>query len=67
MILAKPTPDEGRRIAALRQYGVLDTLPEQALDDLTSLAAGNMRHTDGDDFPGRRASPVVQVESWHGR
>ena len=26
-------------MAALRQYEVLDTLPEQALDDLTSLAA----------------------------
>jgi PAS domain S-box-containing protein len=39
MILAQPTPDEERRIATLRQYDVLDTLPEQALDDLTSLAA----------------------------
>ncbi len=39
MILAQPTPDEADRLAALRQYGVLDTLPEQELDDLTSLAA----------------------------
>src|SRR5471032_1245613 len=39
MIPAQITPDEVRRIAALRQYDVLDTLPEQALDDLTSLAA----------------------------
>ena len=39
MILAQPTPDEVRRLAALREYNVLDTLPEQALDDLTSLAA----------------------------
>jgi len=39
MIPAKPTPDEARRIEALRQYAVLDTLPEQALDDLTALAA----------------------------
>jgi PAS domain S-box-containing protein len=31
--------DELRRLAALRQYAVLDTLPEQALDDLTALAA----------------------------
>jgi GAF domain-containing protein len=39
MIVAQPTPDEVRRMAALRHYAVLDTLPEQALDDLTSLAA----------------------------
>ena len=31
--------DEKHRLEALRQYGVLDTLPEQALDDLTALAA----------------------------
>ena len=39
MTQAKSTPDEERRLAALRQYEVLDTQPEQALDDLTSLAA----------------------------
>ena len=39
MIPAQPTSDEARRLAELRQYEVLDTLPEQALDDLTSLAA----------------------------
>jgi C4-dicarboxylate-specific signal transduction histidine kinase len=39
MIPAQPTPDEPRRLEALRRYAVLDTLPEQALDDLTSLAA----------------------------
>jgi GAF domain-containing protein len=32
-------PDEPARMEALRQYGVLDTLPEQAFDDLTLLAA----------------------------
>ena len=39
MILAQPTPDEARRIETLRKYAVLDTLPEQALNDLTALAA----------------------------
>jgi PAS domain S-box-containing protein len=39
MILALPTPDEERRIAALRQYAVLDTRPDHVLDDITSLAA----------------------------
>jgi len=39
MTHAKSTPDEERRLAALKQYEVLDTQPEQALDDLTSLAA----------------------------
>jgi len=36
---AHPTHDEATRIKALRQYAVLDTLPERALDDLTGLAA----------------------------
>src|ERR1700733_12193255 len=31
--------DEAARLEALRKYAVLDTLPEQALDDLTALAA----------------------------
>jgi PAS domain S-box-containing protein len=31
--------DEKRRLEALRSYGVLDTLPDGALDDLTALAA----------------------------
>ena len=39
MIVAKPTPNEGRRLDVLQNYGVLDSPPEQALDDLTSLAA----------------------------
>ena len=39
MIAAQPTPDETRRMEALRSYGVLDTLPEKALDDLAALAA----------------------------
>jgi hypothetical protein len=35
-----PTPgNEAQRIAALREYRVLDTLPEQAYDDITRLAA----------------------------
>jgi PAS domain S-box-containing protein len=39
MIPAQQTNDESRRLEALRRYDVLDTLPEQALDDLTALAA----------------------------
>src|ERR1700722_16010742 len=39
MIPALPTVDESRRLAALEKYAILDTLPEQALDDLTALAA----------------------------
>jgi two-component system cell cycle sensor histidine kinase/response regulator CckA len=38
----KPPPqpsDEPRRLEALQQYDLLDTLPEQSLDDLTALAA----------------------------
>ena len=38
MIAPRPA-DEETRLAVLRQYGVLDTPPEQALDDLTALAA----------------------------
>ena len=35
-----PLPcNETQRLAALRMYGVLDTAPEPALDDLTTLAA----------------------------
>ena len=35
-----PLPDdEAARLEALRQYNVLDTLPEQAFDDITRLAA----------------------------
>jgi two-component system cell cycle sensor histidine kinase/response regulator CckA len=33
------SPDEARRLEALRHYNVLDTPPERALDDLTALAA----------------------------
>ena len=34
-----PTPsDEAARLAALQQYRILDTAPEQAFDDLTALA-----------------------------
>jgi PAS domain S-box-containing protein len=39
MIPALPTLDEPRRLASLEKYAILDTLPEQALDDLTALAA----------------------------
>ena len=33
-------PDEPLRLAALRGYGVLDTPPERAFDDLAAVAAG---------------------------
>ena len=39
MISAQPTADESRRIETLRKYAILDTESEQALDDLTALAA----------------------------
>ncbi|HUB67785.1 MAG TPA: hypothetical protein VL981_09910, partial [Candidatus Methylacidiphilales bacterium] len=39
MIPATSTVDEPRRLETLRDYVVLDTLPERALDDLTTLAA----------------------------
>jgi signal transduction histidine kinase len=32
-------PNEAERLKALRQYKILDTLPEQAFDELTELAA----------------------------
>jgi len=31
--------NENERLAALRRYQILDTLPEQEFDDLTQLAA----------------------------
>jgi PAS domain S-box-containing protein len=39
--MSHPTlpPDEAERLAALGRYNILDTLPEQAFDDLTRLAA----------------------------
>jgi len=39
MIAAPPHPNETGRLAALQRYGILDTPPEQAFDDLTALAA----------------------------
>ncbi len=39
MQIAPHPPDEARRLAELRAYGVLDTLPEQAYDDITYLAS----------------------------
>ncbi|MES2440679.1 MAG: PAS domain S-box protein [Verrucomicrobiota bacterium] len=39
MNAADPLPDETRRLQVLRQYAVLDTPPERALDELVALAA----------------------------
>ena len=36
---AKPHPREAARLAALTEYEILDTLPEQEFDDLTFLAS----------------------------
>jgi GAF domain-containing protein len=36
---AKTPTQEAARLAALEQYGILDTPPEQSYDDITSLAA----------------------------
>jgi signal transduction histidine kinase len=39
-VIAPPLPsNEAGRLAALDQYGILDTAPEQAYDDFTALAA----------------------------
>src|ERR1051326_4958778 len=38
--MKSPTPhNEAARLQALRQYNILDTVPEEAFDDLTFLAA----------------------------
>ena len=39
MTPAAPPPNEAERLAALRRYEILDSLPEQLYDDLTRLAA----------------------------
>jgi hypothetical protein len=36
---AAPHPEEAARLAALREYGVLDTLPEPVYDDIAFLAS----------------------------
>ncbi|HWN94045.1 MAG TPA: hypothetical protein VNT99_03345 [Methylomirabilota bacterium] len=41
----RPT-DEARRLEALRQYNLLDTLPEQALDDLILTGGTHLRSAD---------------------
>ncbi|WP_439626695.1 GAF domain-containing serine/threonine-protein kinase [Gemmata sp.] len=38
-LLGPPLDPEAKRVAALKTYGVLDTDPEQAFDDLTHLAS----------------------------
>ncbi|MDE2628556.1 MAG: diguanylate cyclase [Burkholderiales bacterium] len=38
-IPAAPARDEAKRLAALLELGVLDTLPEQAFDDIVAIAA----------------------------
>ena len=39
MIPAAKSPHEAERLEALLKYALLDTLPEEALDDLTAMAA----------------------------
>ncbi|NJD11500.1 MAG: sensor domain-containing diguanylate cyclase [Gemmatimonadetes bacterium] len=39
MIAAPLPPNEAERIQALREFGILDTLEEQAFDDITRLAS----------------------------
>jgi GAF domain-containing protein len=34
-----PAPDDSGRLAALQQYGILNTAPEKEFDDLARLAA----------------------------
>ncbi|MFY2763436.1 GGDEF domain-containing protein [Arenimonas sp. MALMAid1274] len=38
-IVADPGADEAQRLAALRRYRILDTLPERAYDDIVRLAS----------------------------
>jgi two-component system cell cycle sensor histidine kinase/response regulator CckA len=39
MMSAPRPPDEDERLATLKSYGILDTLPEEAFDDLVLLAS----------------------------
>ena len=39
MIEAPEPADEGKRLAALAEYNILDTLPEQDFDDITRIAS----------------------------
>lgn len=39
MLAASESPNEYQRLRALRSYAILDSPPEEALDDLTALAA----------------------------
>ncbi len=39
MLKPPPPPNDGERLAVLRNYGILDTLPEQEYEDITRLAA----------------------------
>jgi PAS domain S-box-containing protein len=39
MLFSESSKEEVRRIETLRRYGVLDTLPEQAFDDLVAVTA----------------------------
>lgn len=40
MLKAPIPPDEPQRMQALRDYGILDTAPENVYDDITHVAAG---------------------------
>jgi len=53
--------DEERRLKARLQYGVLDTLPEEALDDLTSAGGNDLRGANRSDLAVGWAAAVVQI------
>jgi two-component system cell cycle sensor histidine kinase/response regulator CckA len=62
--------DEVRRLDALRQYQILDTLPDEALDDLTELAAAiceapialvSLVDADRQWFKSRRGFPFTET------
>jgi hypothetical protein len=36
---------EQARLEALRQYGIMDTPPEEEFENITSLASPDLRHT----------------------
>ena len=70
-----PLPlDEEERLAALHEYEILDTLPEQVFDDLTQLAAQicdvpmsvvSLVDTDRQWFKSKVGLDAEQVHSGH--
>ena len=59
-----PIPDnEAQRLAALKEYHILDTAAEQAYDDHHRPGGIYLRRAHRDDLPGGRVQAVVQVQA----